>query len=239
MNPETQAAQWLRNVEPLAAGQALEQWCNAFPGLVVFSSSFSNEDQVITDLICRHSLKVEIFTLDTGRLFSETYGVWSRTIEKYKCRIQAFHPQAESLRQYTTSHGPNAFYTSVELRKACCHIRKVAPLGQALAGRKVWVTGLRAAHSPQRENLPMVEWDASHAVFKYHPLLHWSDAQVKEYIQQHQVPFNPLHERGFASIGCAPCTRAIKPGEDFRAGRWWWESGSTRECGLHNHNHTS
>lgn len=206
-----------------------------YPGKVVFSSSFSFEDQVITHEILSKGLNIEIFTLDTGRLFSETYSVWSRTIEKYNASIKAYYPLAQDLEAFVVSKGPNSFYESVENRKSCCHIRKVEPLRRALAGKAVWVTGLRAEHSANRQDLPMVEWDESNQIIKYHPLLHWSTDEVAQYIRQHQVPYNPLHDKGFVSIGCAPCTRAIKPGEDFRAGRWWWEDASKKECGLHTH----
>ncbi len=204
-----------------------------FPGRVVFSTSFSYEDQVITHLLASHELPVGIFTLDTGRLFPETYAVWSRTVEKYGIRIKAFYPDAQSLESFITAEGPNAFYHSVDNRKACCHIRKVEPLRRALSGNRVWITGLRAEHSAGRSHLSPLEWDETNQVIKYHPLLNWTTTEVKEYINRHAVPYNPLHDRGFVSIGCAPCTRAIREGEDFRAGRWWWEDSSKKECGLH------
>ena len=206
-----------------------------FPGKLVFSSSFSMEDQVITDAILSNKIPVSIFTLDTGRLFAETYSVWTSTNEKYDTRIQAFYPDRELLEDYLNQKGPNAFYESVENRKGCCHIRKVEPLRRALKGQSVWITGLRAEHSGDRKNLEPLEWDESNQVIKFHPLLHWTTDDVKDYIAEHDVPYNILHDRGFVSIGCAPCTRAIKPGEDFRAGRWWWEKKKKKECGLHVH----
>ena len=206
-----------------------------FPGKLVFSSSFSMEDQVITDAILSNKIPVSIFTLDTGRLFAETYSVWTSTNEKYDTRIQAFYPDRELLEDYLNQKGPNAFYESVENRKGCCHIRKVEPLRRALKGQSVWITGLRAEHSGDRKNLEPLEWDESNQVIKFHPLLHWTTDDVKDYIAEHDVPYNILHDRGFVSIGCAPCTRAIKPGEDFRAGRWWWEDAAKKECGLHVH----
>ncbi|ANI89481.1 phosphoadenosine phosphosulfate reductase [Arachidicoccus ginsenosidimutans] len=208
---------------------------DAFPGEVVFSSSFSWEDQAITHMILSEKLPIEIFTLDTGRLFSETYYVWNRTNETYGTNIKPYYPQHEALEKYVTENGPNAFYESPELRKTCCHIRKVEPLNRALKGKKVWITGLRAAHSPERENLEQLEWDESHQLFKYHPLLHWTTDEVKDYIAANHIPYNTLHDKGFVSIGCAPCTRAIREGENFRAGRWWWEDNSKKECGLHVH----
>ena len=206
-----------------------------FPGKVTFSTSFSFEDQVVTHQIVSQDLPVSIFTLDTGRLFPETYSVWNRTIERYHATIQAYYPDAKSLQEFVSAKGPNSFYESVENRKGCCFIRKVEPLKRALAGNQIWVTGLRAEHSPDRQDLQAIEWDESNQVIKYHPLLHWTTEDVKNYINQYNIPYNPLHDRGFVSIGCAPCTRAIKPGEDFRAGRWWWEDTSKKECGLHVH----
>jgi phosphoadenosine phosphosulfate reductase len=207
-----------------------------FPGQVTFSTSFSYEDQVIADAILANQLPVNIFTLDTGRLFAETYSVWNRTNEKYNTQVTAYFPDYRQLEGFITTKGPNAFYESVDNRKQCCYIRKVEPLKRALAGNAVWITGLRAEHSPDRKDLAVIEWDESNQVIKYNPLLHWTTEQVKQYINDHDVPYNPLHDKGFVSIGCAPCTRAIRPGEDFRAGRWWWEDAAKKECGLHVHN---
>lgn len=204
-----------------------------FPGKVTFSSSFSYEDQVITDAILSNHIPVSIFTLDTGRLFAETYSVWSSTNEKYKTHIKPYYPDHAKLESFIGEKGPNAFYESVDNRKSCCFIRKVEPLQRALAGNDVWITGLRAEHSAARQDLPQFEWDEVNQIIKYHPILHWSTDEVKQYIREHNVPYNPLHDKGFVSIGCAPCTRAIRAGEDFRAGRWWWEDNSKKECGLH------
>jgi phosphoadenosine phosphosulfate reductase len=206
-----------------------------FPDQVIFSTSFSYEDQVIAHEILSNELPVSIFTLDTGRLFAETYSVWNNTNEKYNTHITAYYPDYRLLEEFVTDKGPNAFYESVENRKQCCYIRKVEPLKRALAGNAIWITGLRAEHSPDRKDLSVVEWDETNQVIKYNPLLHWSTEQVKKYIDDNNVPYNPLHDRGFVSIGCAPCTRAIRPGEDFRAGRWWWEDAAKKECGLHIH----
>lgn len=208
---------------------------NQFPGQVTFSTSFSFEDQVIAHEILSHQLPVSIFTLDTGRLFTETYSVWNNTNEKYHTQINAYYPDYKLLEEFVTDKGPNAFYESVENRKQCCFIRKVEPLKRALAGNKVWITGLRAEHSPDRQNLQVVEWDETNQVIKYNPILHWTTEQVKKYIDDNNVPYNILHDRGFVSIGCQPCTRAVRAGEDFRAGRWWWEDASKKECGLHLH----
>jgi phosphoadenosine phosphosulfate reductase len=205
----------------------------AFPGLVVFSTSFGIEDQVITHHILSANLPISIFTLDTGRMFAETYSVWSSTNDKYQNRIKAYYPDRALLEEYLNERGPNAFYESVANRKDCCHIRKVEPLRRALAGRAVWITGLRAEQSPERKDLRLIEWDEANGVIKYNPLLHWDAAAVRSYIDDNDVPYNVLHDKGFVSIGCAPCTRAIRAGEDFRAGRWWWEDNSKKECGLH------
>ncbi|HUC81276.1 MAG TPA: phosphoadenylyl-sulfate reductase [Flavisolibacter sp.] len=223
------------DVSGLSITDAFHLLQEAFPGKLTFSTSFSYEDQVITDYISKLPFAVSIFTLDTGRLFPETYSTWSRTLEKYKVSIDAYYPDAERLQEFVRSYGPNSFYESVDNRKQCCHIRKVEPLQKALAGKAVWVTGLRAEHSPNRSDMHVLEWDGVNQVIKYNPLLHWTTQQVRQYIEQHNIPYNALHDRGFVSIGCAPCTRAVKPGEDFRAGRWWWEDTSKKECGLHVH----
>lgn len=210
-----------------------------FTGGIVFSTSFSYEDQVVTDLIARSGVPVELFTLDTGRLFPETYYTWNQTLEKYGLPIKAMYPPSEEIGAFVSQHGPNSFYDSVELRKECCRLRKVVPLANALKGKQVWITGLRAEHSPGRNELEILEWDEAYSIIKYNPVLHYSTAEIKDYVYAHQVPYNPLHEKGFVSIGCAPCTRAIRPGEDFRAGRWWWEDAGKKECGLHGHESTT
>ena len=220
-------------IDGLEPADALAALAGRFPGQVVFSTSFSIEDQVIAHLILSARLPVFIFTLDTGRLFSETYSVWSSTNEKYGAKVQAYYPDRQLLERYLNEKGPNAFYESVDNRKECCYIRKVEPLKRALKGQAVWVTGLRAEHSPERKDHQVLEWDEGNRILKYNPLLHWDTAAVREYIDRNNVPYNPLHDKGFVSIGCQPCTRAIKPGEDFRAGRWWWEDNSKKECGLH------
>ena len=219
----------------LSIGEFIELLTNQFPGQVTFSTSFSYEDQVIAHEILSNNLPVKIFTLDTGRLFAETYSVWNNTNEKYNTHIAAYYPDNRQLEEFVAGKGPNAFYESVENRKQCCFIRKVEPLKRALAGNAVWITGLRAEHSPDRQNLSLVEWDETNQIIKYNPILHWTTEDVKKYINDNNVPYNILHDKGFVSIGCAPCTRAIRPGEDFRAGRWWWEDASKKECGLHVH----
>ena len=219
----------------LSTDELLLQLSGQFPGEVIFSTSFSYEDQIVTHKILSNDLPIKIFTLDTGRLFPETYSVWNATNERYNTHIKAFYPDHSLLEDFVAQKGPNSFYESVENRKGCCFIRKVEPLKRALIGNSIWITGLRAEHSIDRHNMPQVEWDETNTVIKYHPLLHWTFAEVKKYISDNKIPYNPLHDRGFVSIGCAPCTRAIKPGEDFRAGRWWWEDAAKKECGLHVH----
>jgi phosphoadenosine phosphosulfate reductase len=220
-------------IRGLPIADSLHLFTELYPGQVCFSTSFSLEDQVILHHIATENLPIMIFTLDTGRHFSETYSVWTATREKYGIPIHAFIPDAGRLEKFVNQKGPNAFYESVENRKECCFIRKVEPLKRALAGQKVWVTGIRAEHSENRSQLHLLEWDEGNQLNKYNPLLHWSHEEVKKYISDNNIPYNILHDRGFVSIGCQPCTRAIRPGEEFRAGRWWWEEADKKECGLH------
>lgn len=220
-------------ISGLSEEDALKLISEEHAGKIVFSSSFSWEDQAIAHMILTNKLPVEIFTIDTGRLFDETYYVWGRTNEKYHTKIKAYYPNNEALEGYLQQNGPNAFYESIDLRKGCCHIRKVEPLKRALAGNEVWITGLRAEHSPERNQLSQVEWDETNNIIKFHPLLYWTTEDVTSFIYKNNIPYNTLHNKGFVSIGCAPCTRAVKPGEDFRAGRWWWEDKNSKECGLH------
>jgi phosphoadenosine phosphosulfate reductase len=227
------ASSLLHQISGLSIGAALAELAGRFPGKVTFSTSFSIEDQVITHYILSAKLPISIFTLDTGRLFAETYSVWSATNDKYGTHVQAYYPDRALLEDFVAEKGPNAFYASVDNRKTCCHIRKVEPLKRALRGQAIWVTGLRTEHSPERRDHQLIEWDEGNRLFKYNPLLHWSTRDVRACIDQHDVPYNPLHDKGFVSIGCAPCTRSVRPGEDFRAGRWWWEDNSKKECGLH------
>jgi phosphoadenosine phosphosulfate reductase len=205
---------------------------NEYKDKVVFSTSFGQEDQVITDLIAKNDLPITIFTLDTGRLFQETYDVFHKTLKKYKKEIKVCFPEAAAVEKLLEAKGPNSFYESVENRKECCFIRKVAPLTKALKGNAIWITGLRAEQSENRNDLSLFEYDEKFEIIKFNPLLKWSLKEVEDYLEKNNVPQNPLHKQGFVSIGCAPCTRAITPGEDIRAGRWWWES-SHKECGLH------
>jgi phosphoadenosine phosphosulfate reductase len=227
----------VHDIKQLTAGltpvEALTKLANLFPGKVIFSTSFGWEDQVISHMIFANKLSIKVFTLETGRLFPETYYVWNRTLEMYDANIHAYYPQAAAVEQMVSSKGPSSFYESVENRKECCGIRKLEPLKRALAGNDVWITGIRADQSANREDMHNVEWDEGNNLVKFHPIFEWSLDEVKEYIKVNNVPYNPLHDKGFPSIGCAPCTRAVQPGEDFRAGRWWWEDQSKKECGLH------
>ena len=205
---------------------------NEYQNKVVFSTSFGQEDQVITALIAKNDLPITIFTLDTGRLFQETYDVFHKTLKKYKKEIKVYFPEANAVEKLLNEKGPNSFYDSVENRKECCFIRKVAPLTKALKGNDIWITGLRAEQSENRNDLQEFEYDEKFQLIKYNPLLKWTLKEVEDYLEKNNVPQNALHKQGFVSIGCAPCTRAITAGEDIRAGRWWWES-SHKECGLH------
>lgn len=212
--------------------EALREVSLLYPGETVFSSAFGQEDQVITDAIFSNDLDVSVFTLDTGRLFKETYELIDQTRNRYGKPIKTYFPNTERVEKLVTNKGMHSFYDSVENRKECCFIRKVEPLKRALKGQKVWVTGLRAQQSANRQGFQMVEWDEGNSIIKFNPLLHWSYDEMLAYLKTNRVPYNSLHNKGFISIGCAPCTRAIEPGEDARAGRWWWET-SQKECGLH------
>lgn len=210
----------------------LKEIAREFPR-VAFASSLGAEDMVLTDAIFTTGLPITIFTLDTGRLPRETLELLQRAHERYGCETEVYRPEESAVARYVTEHGPNAFYESVELRKSCCHIRKVEPLTRALAHRDAWITGLRRAQSITRAELPSREFDAAHGLVKFNPLADWSEAEIWAYVRDRDVPYNALHDRGYPSIGCDPCTRAIHAGEDVRAGRWWWENLASRECGLH------
>jgi phosphoadenosine phosphosulfate reductase len=199
----------------------------------VFASSLAAEDMVLTDLILKARLPIAIFSLETGRLHAETLAVLDQVKAAYGYEIALFRPQPEAVEAYVAEHGLNAFYDSVEMRRECCRVRKVEPLGRALAGKRAWVTGQRRAQSATRAELAVQEHDAAHGLEKFNPLADWSETEVWDYLRANKVPYNALHDRGFPSIGCEPCTRAIEPGEDVRAGRWWWENPESKECGLH------
>ena len=204
-----------------------------FPGKIAFATSLGLEDQIITKMISEVDPTVKIITLDTGRLFQDTYDLIDITTKKYGMVIHSCFPDAEDVEEMVNTRGMNLFYESIENRKLCCHIRKVEPLKRALRDTDAWFSGLRKEQSVTRKNLGIVEWDEVNQKIKINPLLSWTSAQVWDYIKTNKVPYNPLHDKGYPSIGCLPCTRAILPGEDIRAGRWWWENPDNRECGLH------
>ena len=219
--------------ERLAHTQTLLQRIATEFAPAVFASSLAAEDMVLTDLILRSKLNIGIFSLETGRLPAETLQVIDQVNTTYGYQIALFYPDPVAVEAYVVNHGLNGFYDSVELRKACCTIRKVEPLGRALAGNKAWITGQRRSQAITRATLDEQEHDAAHAMEKFNPLADWSEADVWYFIRHNNVPYNALHDAGYPSIGCAPCTRAIQPGEDIRAGRWWWETPENKECGLH------
>lgn len=222
-----------KELEGLDVVAKLRYLAEKHQGKIVFSTSFGWEDQVVTHLIFANQIPIKVFTLETGRLFPETYYVWNRTLEIYQQPIHAYFPQSDLLQNMVAAKGPSSFYESVENRKECCYIRKIEPLKRALAGNEIWITGIRADQSANREGMEDVEWDEGNQLFKFHPIFDWSLDDVKLYVKDNNVVYNTLHDKGFPSIGCAPCTRAVREGEDFRAGRWWWEDQSKKECGLH------
>ncbi|RTY89728.1 phosphoadenylyl-sulfate reductase [Flavobacterium sp. RSP46] len=222
----------LHKTKDFSIEETLSFLANEYKDNVVFSTSFGQEDQVITALIAKNDLPITIFTLDTGRLFQETYDVFHKTLRKYKIDIKTYFPEAIAVEELLNHKGPNSFYESVENRKECCFIRKVAPLTKGLKGNDIWITGLRAEQSENRNDLDLFEYDEKFDIIKFNPLLKWTLIEVEAYLEKNNVPQNVLHKQGFVSIGCAPCTRAIAEGEDIRAGRWSWES-SHKECGLH------
>ena len=200
---------------------------------VVFANSFGAEDMVLTDLIGQHFPGIDMFTLDTGRLPEETYTLMNEVEDRYHIHIKMYFPESAAVEKYVAQSGPNGFYDSIDARKACCHMRKVEPLKRALSGKCAWITGLRRDQAPTRKDIAESEFDIDNNLQKVSPLLNWSLSDVWAYLNEFNVPYNALHDKGYTSIGCAPCTRAITPGEDVRAGRWWWENPETKECGLH------
>lgn len=213
--------------------ESLKFLTKEFSQKIVFSTSFQAEDQVITDIIFRNDFQIEIFTIDTGRHFEETYKTFKKTTEFYKKNIKVYFPNYSDVERLVNEKGFFSFYESIENRVECCHIRKVLPLKRALEGKKCWITGLRKEQSQARQTIDIFEYDEKNQIFKYNPLIDWTFEQVWDFIRKNNVPYNILQDRGFVSIGCEPCTRAIKPGEDLRAGRWWWENNTSKECGLH------
>ncbi|MGD0754938.1 MAG: phosphoadenylyl-sulfate reductase [Bacteroidales bacterium] len=204
-----------------------------FPEKVIFTTSLGIEDQVITHIIFKNNLDIKVATLDTGRLFPQTYNVLSSTTIRYNKKIDIYFPEYESIEKMVTEKGPLSFYQSVENRKECCRLRKVIPLNRALNDMECWISGIRADQSDDRNHMDWIEYDEARKLYKFYPLFSWSFEEVKNFIKENNIPYNSLHDKGYVSIGCEPCTRAVKPGEDFRAGRWWWENDGRKECGLH------
>ena len=224
-------AETLRQLPP---EEGLKFISSRFPETAVFSTSLGQEDQVITDIIFKNKLPIKVFTLDTGRLFYEHYELLSQNNARYATKTEVYFPESSDVEKYVNEKGINAFYHSVENRKECCFIRKVKPLNRALENADIWITGLRSEQSENRENMPIIEWDEERRLYKYNPLIDWNYQQVLVYLQQNKVQELALHKKGFISVGCEPCTRAVIEGESPRAGRWWWEN-SQKECGLHSH----
>lgn len=216
-----------------SAQEVVGYFLKAYQGRIALSSSLSIEDQTLTDIIVTQDKNTRIFTLDTGRLFPETYQLIEKTNMTYGIKIEVFFPDYHEVQRMVREEGINLFYNSVESRHRCCQIRKLEPLKRAFQGLDVWICGLRREQSITRQDMQVVEWDEMHQLIKVNPLISWTEQQVWDYIKMHSVPYNKLHDRGYPSIGCEPCTRTVQPGEDVRSGRWWWESPDHRECGLH------
>lgn len=222
-----------RQLANVGAIELIRYFLKEFNGKIALSSSLGLEDQVLTQMVCSLDKNVKIFTLDTGRLFPETYDLIHRTNMKYGIKMQVYFPEALQVENMVSTKGINLFYDSIEDRKTCCRIRKIEPLRRAFSGLEVWICGLRREQSITRSEMQPIEWDEANGLIKLNPLIDWTEEQIRDYIKEHKIPYNPLHDRDFPSIGCQPCTRAVLPGEDLRAGRWWWENPETKECGLH------
>jgi len=222
-----------RELSERSAEEVLTYFLHSYKGQIALASSLGIEDQVLTDMIVKIDSDTKIFTLDTGRLFPETYRLIDKTNEKYGIKLDVYFPDYKGVEALVKKDGINGFYLSLDQRKTCCKVRKIEPLKRAFKGLEVWICGLRHEQSVTRQDLHLVEWDQNNGLVKLNPLINFTEKQVWEYIRHHQVPYNKLHDKGFPSIGCQPCTRAVEPGEDVRAGRWWWESPEHKECGLH------
>ncbi|MEN8226899.1 MAG: phosphoadenylyl-sulfate reductase [Bacteroidota bacterium] len=230
---KAQIAQWNEELKEKSAIGVIGFFLHHFGEKIVLSTSLGLEDQVLTEMVLRQNKEVGVFTLDTGRLFPETYDLIARTNKHFKIRMRTYFPEPAKVEEMVANYGINLFYDSVENRKLCCGIRKVAQLPRAFEGMEAWICGLRKDQSVSRFFNSLVEWDANNGLVKINPLINWSEKKVWSYIKDHGIPYNLLHDRGFPSIGCEPCTRAIEPGEDIRSGRWWWENELHKECGLH------
>jgi len=212
---------------------SLKILASEFPGKIIFTTSFGIEDQVITHIIFKHNIAIKVVTLDTGRLFPETYKLFSETIIRYGKKIEVYFPDYKEVEEMVTQKGPFSFYESKDNRVECCRIRKVVPLQRALDGMECWVSGIRSAQSDNRSFMNELEYDDQKKIYKYHPLFKWSLQDVEDFLHEDNIPYNSLHDKGFPSIGCEPCTRAVETGQDFRSGRWWWENDGPKECGCH------
>ncbi len=230
---KVQIAQWNEELKGKSSEEVIAFFLKYYGEKIVLSTSLGLEDQVLTEMVMGQNKEVEVFTLDTGRLFPETYDLIARTNKHFGIRMKTYFPEAEKVEDMVAHHGINLFYDGVEKRKMCCGIRKVAQLPRAFKGKEAWICGLRKDQSVSRFFSSLVEWDANNGLVKINPLIQWTEKQVMAYIKEHKIPYNLLHDRGFPSIGCEPCTRAVEPGEDSRAGRWWWENEAHKECGLH------
>lgn len=230
---KAQIAQWNEELKDKSPMGVIAFFLNHFGEGIVLSTSLGLEDQALTEMVLRTKKDCEVFTLDTGRLFPETYDLIARTNKYFGIRMKTYFPEAEKVEKMVAENGVNLFYDSVENRKMCCGIRKVAQLPRAFSGKEAWICGLRKDQSVTRFFNKLVEWDAGNGLLKINPLISWTEKEVWDYIKKNNIPYNLLHDRGFPSIGCEPCTRAIEPGEDIRSGRWWWEEELHKECGLH------
>ncbi|HAG16866.1 MAG TPA: phosphoadenylyl-sulfate reductase [Bacteroidales bacterium] len=230
---QSQLSELQKLVQNKSPQEIIQLFFEKFKNRIAFSNSFGAEDQVITDMISKIDKSLKIFTLDTGRLFPETYDIIERTSKRYGIPIQIYFPDALQVEKMVNEKGVNLFFESIENRKLCCHIRKIEPLKRAFQDLDVWICGLRKSQSITRNEVQIVEWDENNGLIKLNPIVDWTEEQVWAYIQENKVPYNRLHDKGFPSVGCQPCTRAIEKGEDLRAGRWWWENPETKECGLH------
>ena len=226
------------DVEAMRPEEAIRWALDTYHPRAALASSFGAEDVVVLDMLLAARADARIFTLDTGRLPEETYDVIRRIRDRYGVEIETHFPDRDSVEALVRAKGPYSFRTSVADRRECCEIRKIAPLRRALDGLELWITGLRREQSVTRTTIGRLEWDEAFGLLKLNPIADWSEARVWDYIRAHDLPYNALHDRGFASIGCAPCTRAVFPGEDVRSGRWWWESPEAKECGLHPYRRT-
>lgn len=224
---------WNTELIDSSPGEVISFFYDQFPGKVVLSTSLGLEDQALTEIVSLIDKEAPIFTLDTGRLFPETYDLLDRTCKKYRIKIDVYFPDTNDIEDMVNNKGINLFYESIEYRKQCCSLRKLVPLARAMKGYEAWITGLRKDQSVTRTDMKLVEWDENNNMLKINPLINWTEKDLMDYIKVNNIPYNTLHKKGFASIGCQPCTRAIEPGEDVRAGRWWWENPDTKECGLH------